>query len=132
MLILLLQSWMTNLKIQRNRSHHTEARPIPDSKNEPIATKKKLEKENHMDNLRMEALFWKDKYHSTVPILQSNLIDLELENQQLNSRNKNLIAEYEEKIVELKRKLVKTEGSIAINSPGVNIFVNSDFKNFSS
>jgi len=37
-----------------------------------------------------------------MPILQSNLIDLELENQQLRSRNKNLIAEYEEKIVELK------------------------------
>jgi len=52
-----------------------------------------------MDNLRMEDFFWKDKYHRRVPILESKLINLELENQQLNSRNKNLIAEYEEKIV---------------------------------
>jgi hypothetical protein len=40
-------------------AHHTEARPIPNSKNEPIDTKNKLEKENHMHNLRMEYLFKK-------------------------------------------------------------------------
>ena len=40
-------------------AHHVEARSIPNSKNEPIDSKNKLEKENHMHNLRMEALFGK-------------------------------------------------------------------------
>ena len=56
-------------------------------------------------------------------------MEIELENQQLKESNKNLIAEYEKQIAELKQKYIKTEGSVAINSLGVNILVTSDLKN---
>jgi len=55
----------------------------------PIKGKSMDEKPN-VDSSR-EASFWKKKYFEVVPILQNNLIDLELENQLLRFENKALV-----------------------------------------
>jgi hypothetical protein len=47
---------------------------------------------------------------------------LELENQQLISQNKTLIAEYEKNLIELKHRVVKKEFSMAINLSSINIY----------
>jgi hypothetical protein len=36
----------------------------------------------------LEVSFWKNKYYSVVPVLQENIIDLELENRLLRAGNK--------------------------------------------
>jgi hypothetical protein len=71
----------------------------------------------------MEVSFWKEKYYSVVPVLQVNIIYLELKNQLLREENKSL--------VEIQRRQAsifthdKKGESIIIKSLGVNIFVNS-------
>jgi hypothetical protein len=77
-----------------------------------------------------KASFWKNKYFVVVLALQNSLIDLELENQFFRTKNKALI-EYNKTHV-LKLKPNKKEDLVTINSPGVNILVNSKFKTFTS
>jgi hypothetical protein len=50
---------------------------------ENIAKEKEKEKERNETGPNLEVSFWKDKYYSVVPMLQANIIDLELENQLL-------------------------------------------------
>jgi hypothetical protein len=61
-----------------------------------------------------------------VPVLQDNIIDLELENQLLRSENRDLIDSQRRQVSGFKED--KKKDAVNINSPGVNIFVNSDFK----
>jgi hypothetical protein len=78
----------------------------------------------------LEASFWKEKCFSVVPVLLENIVDLELENQLLRTENKSLV-EYKRR-KDLFSKCDKKENSITINSLGVNIFVNSEFKSSTS
>jgi hypothetical protein len=58
------------------------------------------------------------------------LIFSELENQLLRSENKSFVEDHNKQISNIKRN--KKEDSLTINSPGVNIFINSEFKNSTS
>jgi hypothetical protein len=70
------------------------------------------------------------KYFSVVPVLQANIVDLELENQLLRTENKSLVEDQRRQASV--SKCDKKEDSVTINSPGVNIFVNSEFKSSTS
>ena len=61
-----------------------------------------------------------------VLVLQANTIDLELENQLLRSENKALIDIQRRQVPSSKQD--KKKEAVNINSPVVNIFVNSEFK----
>jgi hypothetical protein len=87
---------------------------------------KEKEKERTETSPNLEISFWKDKYYSVVPVLQANIIDLELENQLLRSDNRALIDSQRRQVSGFKED--KKKDAVNINSPGVNIFVNSDFK----
>jgi hypothetical protein len=90
----------------------------------------KLVEEKSSIDTSSEASFWKKKYFAVVPTLQNSLIDLELENQLLRTENKALVEDHKTQVSKLKHN--KKEDSVTINSPGVNIFVNSEFKNSTS
>jgi hypothetical protein len=97
------------------------------SSQEPIENlAKEKEKERTETGPNLEVSFWKDKYYSVVPVLQANIIDLELENQLLRSENRALIDSQRRQVSGFKED--KKKDAVNINSPGVNIFVNSDFK----
>jgi hypothetical protein len=120
---------MDNELEETKESNHPEKdKLIPSFKNDPVTNQEKSRQKLDVENLNIEAMFWKDKYYSIVPILQSNTFDLEVGNFQLKFRNKILIVEYDEKIAKLKRKLAKTEGSISINSLELILFSNQTFK----
>jgi hypothetical protein len=68
----------------------------------------------------MEVSFWNDKYYTVVPVLQDNIIDLELENELLISENKALIDIQKRQVPTSKQD--KKKESVNTNSPGVNIF----------
>lgn len=92
----------------------------------------KFVKEKKEKNVNVEAKFWKDKYFNTIHVLQANALELEIENIHLKRKNKTLIDEYEEKIVNLNKKLANNKDSVSINSPGVNIFASPYFKTSST
>jgi hypothetical protein len=95
------------------------------SSQEPIENlAKEKEKERTETDPNLEVSFWKDKYYSVVPVLQANIIDLELENQLLRSENKALIDSQRRQVSGSKQD--KKKEAVNINSPGVNIFVNSE------
>jgi hypothetical protein len=61
-----------------------------------------------------------------VLVLQANIIALELENQLLRSKNRSFIDGKIRQVSGFKEE--KRKDVVNINSPGVNIFINSDFK----
>jgi hypothetical protein len=83
---------------------------------------------NLKDDPKIEALFWREKYHAVVLVLKCNIVQMELENQQLKLQNQNLISEYERKIRQL-RNNNKKETSMNVKASRVNDFVSSDLKN---
>jgi hypothetical protein len=68
----------------QNISSHTMEEPV-----EKVVEESEKGKAKTDPNL--EVSFWKDKYYSVVPMLQENIIDLELENQLLRAENKSLV-----------------------------------------
>jgi hypothetical protein len=92
-----------------------------------LLKKKKRRQLKSDPNLKVS--FWKEKYYSVVLVLQANTIDLELENQLLRSENK-LIDSQRRQVPGSKQD--KKKEAVNINSRGVNIFVNSEFKTIPS
>jgi hypothetical protein len=90
----------------------------------------KLVEDKSIINTDSEDSFWKKKYFAVVSNLQNSLIYLESENQLLRSENKSFVEDRNKQISNIKRN--KKEDSLTINSPGVNIFINSEFKNSTS
>jgi hypothetical protein len=88
--------------------------------------------ENSKIDSSLEASFWKSKYYDIVPILDSNMVDLELENDKIISHNTLMKSYYEKKLAELECEADKKENVAFINSQGVNIFINSKFTNYAS
>jgi hypothetical protein len=49
---------------------------------------KQNEKGKEQNDLVFGTLFWKERYCVVVPVLQNNIVDLELENQELKTQSK--------------------------------------------
>jgi len=103
---------------QHNYSREKESSPIM---GKPVEEKSRIDTSS-------EASFWKKKYFAVLPNLQNSLIDLELGNQLLWFENKPFVEDQKTHISNLNRN--KKEDSVTINSLGINIFVNSKFKNY--
>jgi hypothetical protein len=60
------------LEETKESNHPEKDKLIPSFKNDPVTNQEKSRKKIDVENLNIEAMFWKDKYYNIVPILQSN------------------------------------------------------------